>query len=48
VTRLQLLGDLGLVAGQNLGDDAVDAELARDRIGGTLLLPVRGTTSMLL
>jgi hypothetical protein len=38
VAGLQLLMILAFVAGQNLGDDAVDAQLARDRIGGALVM----------
>jgi len=34
--------------GQNLGDDAADAELTRDRIGGTVVVVGQGHHLMLL
>ena len=41
---LQLMHDLRLVAGQHLGDDAVDPDLPGDRLGRALVIPVKITT----
>jgi hypothetical protein len=35
-SRLQALDDLGLLVGQHLGHDLVDAELGGHRLGGGL------------